>query len=530
MRLQSLIAMLSEFPMIHLVRSPSHSDSRAQSSAPNPIAPSGSVVRLFPKSTLQSLEDEDCCDDGVDDTTNDITNDITNDTMASRALVVLENLGESYPVETSNTDIPDIRNDAVSSTADNNTADNNTAGSNTAVTPALMSPSMQEMYQYLTVQKVTFDSPALKTTVLETPQPLPADTKFLYAYPQQFLQAPSLPVRARHRLPALPFLEMGSGLLAFTIVSGVVIADGLKQAKNTPAPGKKAAPISSLQTDRAKRSTSVNVAMSDMEILKSGRTLPLPANAGGAPLGSSMTTLTPAQMSQLAMQQAIAASQVGQVVEPPTSIIPPLKTFTPPQTANPAPVQQPREEEVKPQRPQPPISMTPPPQVRSMPIVQESIVPMPIVQESIAPKLPVPQIPSGRSVDVPVQPPVAVTEPSPVPTPTPMSPTVQQPTVQQSMVPTSTETPAANVPILNVPILEGAPRQMQSEQPEALPTRTTQEKAMVPEAPLTLTPRVLSSMRPAIQEEVVTPKAATPTVKLEVEPKDLVFNREASVN
>jgi hypothetical protein len=506
MRLQSLIAMLSEFPMIHLVRSPSHSDSRAQSSAPNSIAPSGSVVRLFPKSTLQPFEDEDGVDDGVDNT----TNDTTNDTMASRALVVLENLGESYPVETSNTD---IRNDAVSSTAGNNTA-----GNNTAVAPALMSPSMQEMYQYLTVQKVTFDSPALKTTVLETPQPLPADTKFLYAYPQQFLQAPSLPVRTRHRLPALPFLEMGSGLLAFTIVSGVVVVDGLKQAKNTPAPGKKAAPISNLQTDRAKRSTPVSVAMSDMEILKSGRTLPLPANAGGAPLGSSMTTLTPAQMSQLAMQQAIAASQLGQVVEPPASIIPPLKTFAPPQTANPAPVQQPRAEEVKPQLPQPPISMTPPPQVRSVPIVQEPI----------APKLPVPQIPSGRSADVPIQPPVAVTEPSPVPTPTPMSPTVQQ-----SMVPTPSETPAANVPILEV-----APRQMQSEQPEALPTRTTQEKAMVPEAPLTLTPRVLSSMRPEIQEDVVAPKAPMPTVKLEVtpkpekafEPKDLVFNREASVN
>ncbi len=496
MRLQSLIAMLSEFPMIHLVRSPSHSDSRAQSSAPNPIAPSGSVVRLFPKSTLQPLENQEGCDavngavnDSVNDSVNDTTNDMTNDTLASRALVVLEDLGETYPIETSSP----------------------------AVAPVMMSPSMEEMYQYLTVQKVTFDSPALKTTVLETPQPLPADTKFLYAYPQQFLQAPALPVRSQHRLPALPFLEMGSGLLAFTIVSGVVVADGLKQAKNTPAPGKKAAPISSIQTDRAKRSTPVSVAMSDMEILKSGRTLPLPANAVSAPLGSG-TSLTPAQMSQLAMQQAIAASQIGQGVEPPPSIIPPLKTFAPPQTAgpvNPAPVQQPREEAVK---PQPPISMTPPPPVRSVPIVQESI----------APKLPVPQIPISRSSDVPVPPPVAVTEPSPVPTPTPMSPTVQQ-----SMVPTSSETPAANVPILEV-----APRQMQSEQPEALPTGTTQEKAMVPEAPLTLTPRVLSSMRPEIQEDVVAPKAPMPTVNLEVtpktekafEPKDLVFNRETSAN
>ena len=239
--------------MIHLVRSVPRSHSGTQSSTTLSIAePNEKPIEKLIQKPIEPSEKPT-----VEIQVIRPMNDSDDESMTSRALIVLDHLGAMYPVEMSQ-----------------------------AIAPVTLSPTLKDIYQNLTVQQVAFNVP--NTPPSHRPK-LPTNTQFVQDYPSQLLQGPLIPVRARRILPPLPFLEVGSGLLAFTIVSGVVVVDGLKQAQNGPGPGKRTSPISSNVNDRSTRVAQAKAAMSDMEVLKSGRTLPVPSSlAMGAPTGLSM--------------------------------------------------------------------------------------------------------------------------------------------------------------------------------------------------------------------------------------------------
>lgn len=77
----------------------------------------------------------------------------------------------------------------------------------------------------------------------------------------------------------LPWMECGGGLAAFTIISGVIVLDGLKQAPVAPRP------TAQLTNPAATRpSPKANIPqVSTSELLTTGRTLPVPANAMNLP-------------------------------------------------------------------------------------------------------------------------------------------------------------------------------------------------------------------------------------------------------
>lgn len=407
------------------------------------------------------------------------------ESMASRALIVLEHLGSMYPVEMSQ-----------------------------AIAPVTMSSTMKDLYQNLTVQHVAFDHPNA-VTVQPDRLILPANTPFVQDYPSQMLQAPVIPVRARKVLPPLPFLEVGSGLLAFTIVSGVVVVDGIKQAQN--GPGKRVSPISSTVNDRTTRTMQAKAGMSDMEVLKSGRTLPVPGLAMGAPTGLSMggMNLTPAQMSQLAMQQAIAASKVGTPVSPPTSVIPTLNTFALPQTG-----------EALPAVP----TVTP---GSNSPALPQDAAPQPILLSPPAfrPRSPIESVPDRppivrqptRQPDRPSARPSVATHPLPVPE-LPLSPTTEPSIAQPSSPIAPSPSPSPAMPIVRqsmapepspiAPLVEERPRPAVPAQSSA----TTQAAA-------TITPQVVISMRPKTSESIA-PASLKPAPSPDFVPKDLVFKQE----
>ena len=457
--------------MIHLVRSVPRSHSGASSSTTlsiaEPIKKTSETPAPEPTVTAEIFSP---------------ATDPDHESMASRALVVLENLGAMYPVETSQ-----------------------------AIAPVAMSPTMKDMVQNLTVQQVAFNHPNAVT-----PHPdrlkLPANAPVVQDYPSQLLQAPLIPVRARRVLPPLPFLEVGSGLLAFTIVSGVVVVDGLKQAQNGPGPGKRTSPISSTINERTTRVAQAKAGMSEMEVLKSGRTLPVPALAMGAPTGLSMggMNLTPAQMSQLAMQQAIVASKVGTPVTPPTSVIPTLNTFAPPQAVPQSGEALPAVPAVPQDSAPQPISLAPPvfrprPPIESAPPVRQPIR-QPIRQPDRPPvaaqPLPVPELPIRPAAEPSIAPPSPPIAPSPSPSPA-------MPIVRQSMAPE---------PDPIVPPVEERSRQAVPLQSSASPKQETQAAA-------TITPQVVVSMRPETSESVA-PASLKPATSQDFVPKDLVFKRE----
>lgn len=402
------------------------------------------------------------------------------ESMTSRALIVLENLGAMYPVETSQ-----------------------------AIAPVTMSPTIKDMYQNLTVQQVAFNHPNT-VTIQPDRLKLPANTPFVQDYPSQMLQVPVIPVRARKILPPLPFLEVGSGLLAFTIVSGVVVVDGFKQAQN--GPGKRVSPISSSVNDRTTRGAQAKAGMSDMEVLKSDRTLPVPGLAMGAPTGLSMggMNLTPAQMSQLAMQQAIAASKVGTAITPPTSVIPTLNPL--PQTGEALPAVPAVPAAVSQGSAPQPIFLSPPifrPLLESAPPkrqpIRQSARP-PIVTQPMT--LPVPALPLSPAAEAPIAPPSPSIAPSPSPSPA-------MPIVRQSM----TLEPAEASPI------EERPRQAVPVQSSATQDKATQAAIQDKSAAVTLTPQVLTSMRPETSDSIV-PASLKPAASQDFVPKDLVFKQE----
>ena len=490
--------------MIHLVRSVPRSHSGASSSTTLSIV--NPTEKSIEPPVLEAILETEVEAEGVR-----LKSDPNDDSMASRALVVLEHLGAMYPVETSR-----------------------------AIAPVTMSPTMKDLYQNLTVQHVAFNIPS--TPAQQTK--LPANAQMVQDYPSQLLQAPLIPVRARKSLPSLPFLEVGSGLLAFTIVSGVVVVDGLKQAQNGPGPGKRTSPISSTVNDRTTRVAQAKAGMSDMEVLKSGRTLPVPGLAMGAPTGLSMggMNLTPAQMSQLAMQQAIAfSSKVGTATIPPTSVIPQLNSFAPPQTGEALPAVPTgtvgtvgitaSSSPTVPQSSEPqPISLSPPVLRPRSPIHSSAPERKPIARQTDRPSvrppvvtqpmtLPVPELPSSAAA-MPIAPPEPPMAPSPSPSPA-------MPIVRQSMMPGPTldAVPIEKLPRQTVPAKAGEQSGTKSSATQAV---IQDEGAAVTSTP-SLTPRVLTSMRPETSDSIApAPALIKSGASQDFVPKELVFKQEVN--
>jgi len=102
---------------------------------------------------------------------------------------------------------------------------------------------------------------------------------YVHPYPSILFSAPSLSNGPR-RVPSirLPWLELGGGLAAFTIISGVVVIDGLKQAKLSPS--KPTAQLTSPKLTSISKSNPPRTSqMSVAELMNSGRSLPVPNSA-----------------------------------------------------------------------------------------------------------------------------------------------------------------------------------------------------------------------------------------------------------
>jgi hypothetical protein len=86
----------------------------------------------------------------------------------------------------------------------------------------------------------------------------------------------------RVRSIRLPWLELGGGLAAFTIISGVVAIDGLKQAKLSPS--KPTAQLTPPKLTNIPKSNLLGPSqMSGAELMNSGRSLPMPNSAVNFP-------------------------------------------------------------------------------------------------------------------------------------------------------------------------------------------------------------------------------------------------------
>ena len=107
---------------------------------------------------------------------------------------------------------------------------------------------------------------------------------YLQPYPSMLFSAPSLK-NAPRRTPSirLPWLELGGGLAAFSIVSGVVVIDGLKQAKLSPT--KPTAQLTPPKLTSIPKSNPLGASqMSGAELINSGRSLPVPNSAMNFPV------------------------------------------------------------------------------------------------------------------------------------------------------------------------------------------------------------------------------------------------------
>ena len=108
-------------------------------------------------------------------------------------------------------------------------------------------------------------------------------SKYLQPYPLELFSLPSLSNGPR-RVPSirLPWLELGVGLAAFIIVYGVVVIDGLKQAKLSPSkPTAQLTPpkLTSIPKSNPLGASQISVA----ELMNSGRSLPMPNSAMNVP-------------------------------------------------------------------------------------------------------------------------------------------------------------------------------------------------------------------------------------------------------
>ncbi len=184
----------------------------------------------------------------------------------------------------------------------------------------------------------------------------------------------------RVRSIRLPWLELGGGLAAFAIISGVVVIDGLKQAKLSPSkPIAQLTPPKLTNIPKSNPLGSSHLGSSQMsvaELMNSGRSLPTPNSAVNFPtpqitLNSIATnsTLPKPTTAPLMPRRPIAMPETevrGSQVLPASQR--PVRTQLIPQQAIPQPVSQ-----------QPPLnpSAFPPQEIPKTPIVAPLIPALP---------------------------------------------------------------------------------------------------------------------------------------------------------
>ena len=342
-------------------------------------------------------------------------------------------------------------------------------------------------------------------------------TTYLQPYPSMLFSAPSLQSVPR-RTPSirLPWLELGGGLAAFSIVSGVVAIDGLKQAKLSPT--KPTAQLTPPKLTSIPKSNPLGASqMSGAELINSGRSLPVPNNAMNFP--TQQVALNPGNFGSLSMpsgtMKTVDLSQVGTTPTTTNSTLPKPTT---------APLM-PRRPIAMPETQVTTSQVLPAPQlpVRTQPISQQPIpqqpVQQPILQQPPVKSSPFPpqEIPEATIV-VPVAPALPNTSAN---TADPL--TYNRPDLIQ--VPTPPQNPSVSTSNINSSVL--APVQLEPGlSPLTLKPTTTgltpQTKEEMANSQVILNPNTLTNqpamLQPTIQATMIPmmPPGSEESLRLEV--------------
>ncbi len=191
-----------------------------------------------------------------------------------------------------------------------------------------------------------------------TPYSVHNTHRYLQPYPLN--ATPATPVIRRRPTPKLPWLECSGGLAAFTIISGVIAIDGLKQSPSVPRPTTTQQTRPTIARLPANPNALPQVSIS--ELMNSGRTLPVPAGAMNFPGQVAMNpTQNPIQspMQSPKRDLNLGTAEMNSIVIPRTLEAAPVRT--------PQPIAQPsvapRRKEIAPPEttPQPPVRTIPQP-------------------------------------------------------------------------------------------------------------------------------------------------------------------------
>jgi hypothetical protein len=187
-----------------------------------------------------------------------------------------------------------------------------------------------------------------------------------YLQPYELLSTAPAPRLRRPATPKLPWLECGGGLAAFTIISGVIAIDGLKQSPTTPSPTAQQQQPTIARLPNAPSTPQVSVS----ELLSTGRTLPVPTGAMNFPQQIAMNSS--AQDSSLnlgsaEMNSIVVQKDLGNTQQIPQPSVTPRKAIAAPEKLPQAPI---KTVQIPVQRPiqtpvqlpaQPPIQQSSPP-------------------------------------------------------------------------------------------------------------------------------------------------------------------------
>ncbi len=160
-----------------------------------------------------------------------------------------------------------------------------------------------------------------------------------YLQPYPLLSTPPSPPIRRRAAPKLPWLECGGGLAAFTIISGVIAIDGMKQSPTAPRPtdAQQTRPTIARLPDNPTTIPQVSVG----ELLNTGRTLPVPAGAMNFPQQTAMNSSlqNPGLNSGTAeMNSIVIQKDLGTLAATPPQAAPRRKAIAPPESLPQAPI------------------------------------------------------------------------------------------------------------------------------------------------------------------------------------------------
>jgi hypothetical protein len=230
-------------------------------------------------------------------------------------------------------------------------------------------------------------------------------SKYLQPYPSVLFSAQSLSNGPRRVSSIrLPWLELGGGLAAFTIISGVIVIDGLKQAKiSSSKPTAQLTP--SKLTSIPKSNPSGTSQMSVAELMNSGRSLPMPNRAMNVPTqqtASNPTASSPGNFGSLNMpsgnMKTIDLTQIGTTPIATNSTLPKSTT---------APLMQRRPIAMPEQMTTYQVLPAPRMPVRTQPIPQQPIPQQPIPQPNSQPPLNPSTFPPQEIPETPIVAPIA---------------------------------------------------------------------------------------------------------------------------